>query len=668
MGATARLRVGIALAALAGCLGLGAAHAGVPEADVARSPYPPAPTEVSAKVDARGRVHVTWRADDSTGDTRSFVVHAGPGSCPVVVPGSARTAILPIVTDRLTVTPRVQAVDDRGYSPEASSGVAVRGLPDPRYVNLQVLQLSDFHGALEGTAPSMGAARLAAAFDLDRERVQRTILLSSGDNIGGTPPISSLFDDTPTIEVMNLMGFDASTFGNHEHDRPLRHLRGIMRESEFPWTVANYSTLKPLTTGRNPVRSSLLIDSRGLRVGIVGMNTEETMTIVPAESLAFGAGRSIVIGPDTAPVNRQARALRKAGAQVVIALLHHGWSATVDGKPQGRLIDVSRQLRGVDAAYGGHTHLNYAARIGGMPVTQVPNAGVAYSRTQVCVDTRAAQVVGSSVEIVTREQVQSIAPDARVARVVERYRTLANAQLGQPVGVVSGLFASGGNPQMQRSSETALGDWIADTVRATYSTDLAFVMGGFIRDSLPASGFTPDDPDLRRPGPGSTGPYDVTTGDVLTMMSMAKTWATSEMTGAQVWQALEHGVGGYPSAGWFPQVSGLRFSFDPRQPVGSRLVAVTRLDGTPIAKDQTEYTVAVDNSSLEGAFGFGSVFNPARGVLRDPDTAPLLAALAADARRGRVTAVPELDGRIEVIGVSPRPSGADDVRPRRSSR
>ena len=152
------------------------------------------------------------------------------------------------------------------------------------------------------------------------------------------------------------------------------------------------------------------------------------------------------------------------------------------------------------------------------------------------------------------------------------------------------------------------------------------------------------------------------------MMSMGKTWATSVMTGAQVWQALEHGVSGYPSAGWFPQVSGLRFSFDPRQPVGSRILSVSRADGELLAKDAREYTVTMDNSSLDGAFGFGSVFNPARGVLRDPDTGPLLAALAADARRGLVTSVLRLDGRIELAELNPRQSGAVAVQPRRSSR
>ena len=566
----------------------------------------------------------------------------------MVVPATARSAVLPVVKGRETLRPRVQAVNELGYSAPALSDDTVRGKADSRYANVQILQLSDFHGALEGTAPSIGAAKLAAAFDRDRARVKRTVVLSSGDNVGGTPPISSLFDDVPTIEAMNLMGFDASTLGNHEHDRPLSHLRRIIRSSTFPWTVANYSSLEPLAVRGNPVSDSLMIRRGGVRIGIVGMNTEETTAIVPAASLAYGSGKTIGITGKAHPINRQARALRTAGADVVIALLHQGWNANEEGRPVGRLIDVARQLRGVDAAYGGHMHLEYAARVNGMPVTEVPNAGVSYSRTQLCLDMRQSRVVGSSVEIVTRDQVNDIDPDPQVAGLVDRYRARADEQLGQPIGVVSDIFPNGGSPQMQRSRETALGDWIADTVRAAYGTQLAFVMGGYLRDTLPAAGFTPSDPDLRRPAPGSTGPYDITTGDIVTMMSMQKTWATTVMTGSQVWQALENGVSGYPTAGWFPQVSGLRFAFDPTRPVGDRVRSVTLADGTPIARDGVEYTATVDNSSLEGAFGFGSAFNPVRGVLRDPDTDPLIAAVRDNARRSVITAVPELDGRIAI--------------------
>ncbi len=76
--------------------------------------------------------------------------------------------------------------------------------------------------------------------------MKSTFTVSAGDNIGGAPVISSEFNELPTIEALDLMKVDVSTFGNHEHDRPLAHLRQMIDASTFTWVASNYSTLKPL--------------------------------------------------------------------------------------------------------------------------------------------------------------------------------------------------------------------------------------------------------------------------------------------------------------------------------------------------------------------------------------------------------------------------------------
>ena len=81
---------------------------------------------------------------------------------------------------------------------------------------------------------------------------------------------------------------------------------------------------------------------------------------------------------------------------------------------------------------------------------------------------------------------------------------------------------------------------------------------------------------------------DVTLGDAMSSLPFPNNVATTSITGANLWKALENGVSGYPTQGRFPQISGFAFSFDPTRPEGSRVTSVTLPDGTPIPADDHE--------------------------------------------------------------------------------
>ena len=114
----------------------------------------------------------------------------------------------------------------------SSNSVNVTGKANPNFINLQILQLSDFHDAIEKTTTNIGAAAMATVFRGDRIDLKNTLTVSSGDNIGAAPVISTEFEVLPAFEALNLMGFDYLTFGNHEHDRNLAHLRKIIDASD----------------------------------------------------------------------------------------------------------------------------------------------------------------------------------------------------------------------------------------------------------------------------------------------------------------------------------------------------------------------------------------------------------------------------------------------------
>jgi 5'-nucleotidase len=329
--------------------------------------------------------------------------------------------------------------------------------------------------------------------------------------------------------------------------------------------------------------------------------------------------------------------------------LHQGWNANVGGEPVGRLVDVARELRGVDLAFGGHTHQTFASVVDGLPVAQTRNAGIEYTRTQVCLDTASGKVVGSAVEFVTEEDLAGLTPDRRTARLIESYKQKLGGRLDVQIGVVEGVFPRGGNPPVERSEETATGTYVAEALRSKYGTDIGYLTGGGIRDTFPAAEYEPVNKDLRRPSGGTSGPYDVTLGDALAVFPFNNSTVTSTVTGKNLWAALENGVSQYPGAGRFPQVAGIRFSFDPTRPVGQRVQSVTWADGRPIAPDDTVYTIATLDFLVNGGDDYRDYFTPVTASVRDVLVDVLVEAVRADTEKNGVVRLPVADGRITKI-------------------
>ena len=239
-------------------------------------------------------------------------------------------------------------------------------------------------------------------------------------------------------------------------------------------------------------------------------------------------------------------------------------------------------------------------------------------------------------------------PDAEGAALVKKYKDQLTVKLDVKIGTVSGIFPRGGTPAVERSGENPMGNYITDLLRAKYKTDFAISNGGGIRDTFPAKNYNPANTALVRTG---TGPLDVTLGDAFTVYPFGNQIATTVVSGINLWKALENGVGGnYPGDGRFPQVSGLKFTFDSSKPIGTRIVTVTKSDGTPIAKDNTEYTLTTLDFIIYGGDGYANVFSPAKAKVFGALLDVFVDALRADMAAGKVTQVPVLDGRVKKVG------------------
>jgi 5'-nucleotidase len=619
---------------------------------------PAAPVIKKAYLAPNG-VRVVFDKVTASPAVNAYVLSTGPGSCAITLPANTSGVVtLPIITGQTTATVSIRAVNAYGFSAAGTwsktfTATELAGVTSTSWQAVQLLQLSDLHGAIEGTSANAGTALLTTAFAAERAKNPATFTISAGDNIGAATPISSQFEELPTIESMNLMKFDVSGFGNHEHDRNIAHVQKVIGASDFQWVASNYSTLEPLKSGAKAAKTYHVIDRGGVKVGFVAGNTEDTKEQIFPGNLTFG-GKDLVISPDATGINSAIKAAKAEGADFVVAILHQGWQENRDGEAKGRLIDLAKQIKGAAVVFGGHSHQTYSSALAGNNFINGPliamtrNAGQEYNRVNVCLD-GSRRVRGAMVDVVTRANIATLTPNADGAALVKKYKDQLNAKLDVKIGQVNGIFPQGGTPQVQRAGEAALGNFTTDAMRKKYGTDFAYINGGGIRDKFPAATYVPADKTYNRPGTDKVPPYDVTLGDALAVYPFGNTVGVSVVTGENLWKALENGVSNWPGDGRFPQISGFKFTFDTSKAVGSRVQSVTKLDGTAIAKDAKEYTIAVPDFMIYGGDGYVGVFTPSKAKLRGLLVDVFIEAVQEASAGGKVIQIPALDGRITKV-------------------
>ncbi len=531
--------------------------------------------------------------------------------------------------------------------PSAAAGQRPATPPGPT-IDLQILDVSDWHGQLDPAGGVGGAAVLAAYFAADRERNPNTITLTAGDDFGASPPLSGFFEERPAVLAERMMGIQVGTFGNHNFDRGIAHLQAMIdlagsTDPAVPGHPYRYVSANLANRDENlsGVEDVAIFQFRGVRVAVIGITNEE------APSLVFpGSFGTIEVTDSVAAANRAREAAKRQGASVFIVIVHKGvTNFDPDGNPQGPLIDFAKALHGFHAIIGDHTDVQWQGVINGQLVFENRSKGLTYSRTTLTVHRGTGRLLDWDHEFVT-PTAAAVTPDPAIPAMLEPFRADLAAAFDRKIGVATDVFVRGGN--IERRQEVAIGDLIADGMRLRYGTQLALMNGGGIRAPLPSS-YTPLDPTLDRSAPP---PFDLVVGDVFTVLPFGNILVTRTVTGAQLWAALENGVSrvaadGTAADGRFPQISGFRFVYDSRDPAGSRVKSVELTDGTPILPDGTTYTLALPNFVNAGGDGY-TMFADGQGVTRDLDAQVLL-----DYIESLGTITPTTDGRIVNLATAP---------------
>ncbi|WFB11706.1 bifunctional metallophosphatase/5'-nucleotidase [Streptomyces sp. LX-29] len=510
-----------------------------------------------------------------------------------------------------------------------------------RTVDVQLLSFNDLHGNLEppqgssgtvteqlpdGTTkavPAGGVEYLATALRKARKGHPYSVTAAGGDMIGGSPMLSGLFHDEPTVEALNKLDLDVTSVGNHEFDEGLAELKRMrdggchpqegcyekgktFRGADFPYLGANVVSEK---TGKPVLQPYTVWKRNGVKIGFIGVTLEGTPDVVTAEGI-----KGLKFRDEVETINKYAKVLQRQGVKSIVALIHEGGmpasgaynydcdSPSGGAGVSGPIVDIAKNVTPkVDALVTGHTHQAYACTIpdpSGTPrtVTSAASFGKLYTETTLTYDRRTGDIVRTRVKsanhVVHREQPK--APD--MTALIERWNALAAPIAGRPMGYISADIPGRGATTL----ETPLGDLITDAqLEALAPADkggaqLALMNPGGIRS------------DLVYKAAGKEGDGVVTYGESFTVQPFANMMNVIDLTGAQLLTALRQQVSGpNAEAPKILQVSkGFTYTLDMTKSGADRIVTDSvKLNGEPIDPAKT-YRVAMNQFLAGGGDGF----------------------------------------------------------------
>jgi len=457
------------------------------------------------------------------------------------------------------------------------AGVAAAPTVPGRTIDLQILDVSDWHGQVDpisvfGVGDVGGGAVLKAYFDQARSDYRYNLTLTAGDDVGATPPLSNYFEDVPAILAERMMGIEVGTLGNHNFDFGLERLQSQIDlagspESSVPGTPFKYvsANLENRDDNISGVADYAIFRYGGVKVAVIGATNEE------APSLNFPGSMGTMVPTDSAAAVMAAKAdARKKGAKVFIAITHKGVTTFSGGQPQGELIDFANAVSGFDVIFGDHTDIQFSGMVNGQYVVENRSKGLTFSKTVLTINRGTGDVQGMSHQFVT-PLASGVTPDPAVQAMLQPYRDQLGPIFSTIVGDASVFIprADSCGGSTGRLCESLIGNLITDAMRATYGTQIALMNSGGIRANLTCP--TVDSPTDFCPS-YTPPPYPITRGQVNTVLPFGNIGVRLTLSGTQLKAMLENAVFAAPAAdGRFGQVSGLCFAFDIQQAPGSRV-------------------------------------------------------------------------------------------------
>ncbi|MDK8189837.1 5'-nucleotidase C-terminal domain-containing protein [Paenibacillus sp. UMB7766-LJ446] len=481
-------------------------------------------------------------------------------------------------------------------------------------VEVHLIGINDLHGQLDTTSvisdKKAGSAPILATYLKEAQaKYEHSLLFHNGDSVGASAPVSSLDRDEPTMEWMNMMGFDVASLGNHEFDQGIAALKaqifggldpkeGKVTHAGAKFDYVNANVIET-STGKTLIKPYVIKELGGVKIGFIGLVTKAT----PAKVSPSGTAgvRFLSAEEEVEAVNKYAKELQDQGVETIVVLAHDP-ATTKEGVTTGEAADLAKALPAnspVDVIVAGDNHALANGEVNGKLIVQAYSYGTAFEDIKLMIDPATGDVTEKSATITTTFQ-EGVKEDPESLAIIKKSLD-KHPELTKPVGTTDGSVTR----TDAYNNEAALGNLIADSMREAdfgdkaSAADFAFMNPGGIRADLPKG--------------------DVTFADLAKIQPFGNTLVKLELTGEQIKTLLQQQWGtnadGTPNTKTL-QISGLKYTADFNKPVAERVTGLTLEDGTPIDPAKT-YTAVVNNFMAAGGDNY-KVLVDAKSSLAGP--------------------------------------------------
>ncbi len=515
------------------------------------------------------------------------------------------------------------------------------GMAQAEYV-LHVLHINDLHSRVEpinkydstcGAEDDAegkcfgGVARVATKINELRDSLkaagENVIVLDAGDQFQGSLMYTT-YKGAVEAEFMEMIGFDAMAVGNHEFDDGPEKLAEFIDKVSFPVISGNLDvSASNLLNGK--VANHTVLEVGGEKIGIISALATDTVD-------TSSPGPNVIFNDEIAALAADVAALDAEGVNKVIALTHVGLPKD---------LEIAAAVPGIDAVVGGHSHTflsstsqkragaypTYASQADGtlVPVVQAYaySKYVGHLKLTFSDDGKLLDAGGDTIVLDA-----SVAPNEEIAARVAELAGPIEEMKSRVVGATGAVID--GDRSVCRTTECPMGNLVADAMLdrvKDQGVTVAIQNGGGLRASIDEG--------------------EITMGEVLTVLPFQNTLSTFEASGADIIAALENGVSQVEEVkGRFPQVAGLKFTWDAAAAPGSRIVDVMVAEGDGFAAIDAAktYKVVTNNYVRNGGDGYRMFSGDDKNAYDfGPDLADVTAEFIA-ASGGSYT--PYTDGRI----------------------
>ncbi|ETI68467.1 hypothetical protein BAVI_12279 [Neobacillus vireti LMG 21834] len=449
-------------------------------------------------------------------------------------------------------------------------------------VSVKLLSVNDLHGKIDvtGTVNNVdyGRADYLTTYLKARKATNpdNTLIIHSGDMIGGSSPVSALLQDEPTVEIMHAIGFDVGTVGNHEFDEGTQELLRMIHGGDHPNGTKGYKGMNfPVVaanveykdTGKLVFDPYAIKEVAGVKIGFIGVATVETPNMVMATGI-----QDIRFTDEAAAVNKYTEELKAQGIKAIVVLAHvpgdqSGETAT------GQIAKLAKSVDDeVDVIIAAHNHVKLNAIVDNKLVVQAWEYGKAFADIDLKIDPVTGDIVEKHAEIVDVIQ-KDVTPDPEISAILAKYHKMVGPILNEVVGVAS-VPMDGGYPIKGIIGDNALGNLIADGMNYEMKSDFALMNGGGIRDIL--------------------GKGEITWENLFNIQPFNNTLISVTIPGSALEPILNAQISSY---GPDVSIGGFSYTWNSRT---NKVVNIYLPDGTPIDKNKT-YSLTVNNYMYEHA-------------------------------------------------------------------